>query len=540
MSNPKKFFSYANPSQLHNVVRTSFFDSMIDSKDYWHKFTIIKGSKYDKKQILDAIINLVAPSVFIPVMYRVDGEDSCFLFQNGITAIKILGARGLFLPLSSDIVLPMNLQIQHCLYTDVPVDPLHKIEKVVWKRTNSMERVVDLRNFVNDPDLKDIYAPLSCPVVYMAAVSGMKRVLTRPSVILLSHNELSDGGILDIFKNFIINLKGLDLRFNKITWETFNKFPYLKITDLWIDGNPLCDHRKYSSAYIVDQVKKVYPLLSRLDDIEISTIPIGHVVPLKNYIVKDNYTVMVDHFLHHYFQLYESPVRNQLCRLYHPEATLSISTGHVGNEPASNHSTNDYSKLNRNLLTISDMNRIYETLKKGPEDIIKTLTNLPFVMFDPFSFQVDVPIITKSTMVINVCGVFKDFSTQNPGSLFSFDRTFILVPWEAVLGEWRIINDIWAITNTTSAVADASFTQAKKPLKSDFAVMINNKVKDKDILQRMVSDLTKMNGVWTLKFLTDASWNLEMALQAFTDQFKANLIPPVAFAKSCDSMDIDN
>uniref|UniRef100_A0A069DQW5 Putative mrna export factor tap/mex67 n=1 Tax=Panstrongylus megistus TaxID=65343 RepID=A0A069DQW5_9HEMI len=245
---------------------------------------------------------------------------------------------------------------------------------------------------------------------------------------------------------------------------------------------------------------------------------------------------MIDHFLHHYFSVYESPGRAQLARIYHPDATLSISYCYLGHNPAANLSVNEYSKVSRNMLTISDMCRMYNT-QSNSKNIIVTLTNLPNVIFDPYSFNVDAPITKEDVIVINVCGVFKDFSSLNPGFLFSFDRTFILQPWESVLGEWKITNDIWALTNTTPAIADASFTQPKKPLKSDYSVMINNKVKDKDVLQRMVSQLTGMNGVWTLKFLTEAVWDLEMALQAFTDQCKANQIPPDAFAVSCVNME---
>ncbi|XP_073968930.1 nuclear RNA export factor 2-like isoform X2 [Rhodnius prolixus] len=498
---------------------------------------IIKGSHYNKEEVLDAFANLAAQNTIIPVLYKNDGEDTCFLFQNGISTVKILASSGLLLPLNDNIKLCVNLQLEHCPYTDVPVDVMKLIEKVISKRTNRRERIVDLRNFVSDTAFKDIYAPLTSYAVNYLAIRIIKRILPRPSIILLNHNNLQDGGFIEALRIFNPSLKGLDLRHNKFTWDVFQKFTNLKITDLWIDGNPICDYRIYSSVYVVNQVKKIFPQVTKLDNIDVSTPPVANIVPLKNYISQNNYTVMIDHFLHHYFNLYESASRGQLDKIYHPKATLSISCCNLGNSTTSNVGLNEYLKVSRNMLTVSDMCRMYSTQRRSPKDIMDTLNNLPNVIFDQYSFNVDVPITREDVVVINVCGVFKDFSTLNPGCLFSFDRTFILQPWPQVLGEWKVVNDIWVVTNTTTAVADASFTQPRKSLMSDFTVMINNKNKDKDVLQRMVSHLAGMNGVWTLKFLSESNWDLEMALQAFTDQFKANQIPPEAFTASCVNME---
>uniref|UniRef100_T1IEL8 Uncharacterized protein n=2 Tax=Rhodnius prolixus TaxID=13249 RepID=T1IEL8_RHOPR len=102
---------------------------------------IIKGSHYNKEEVLDAFANLAAQNTIIPVLYKNDGEDTCFLFQNGISTVKILASSGLLLPLNDNIKLCVNLQLEHCPYTDVPVDVMKLIEKVISKRTNRRERI---------------------------------------------------------------------------------------------------------------------------------------------------------------------------------------------------------------------------------------------------------------------------------------------------------------------------------------------------------------------------------------------------------------
>ncbi|XP_024084507.1 nuclear RNA export factor 1-like isoform X2 [Cimex lectularius] len=134
----------------------------------------------------------------------------------------------------------------------------------------------------------------------------------------------------------------------------------------------------------------------------------------------------------------------------------------------------------------------------------------------------------KTNMVqINVCGIFRDLDSES-SALFAFDRTFLLTRW-IDQEEWKIVNDMWAITNATSTMAKSSFRYAKKPVQSDFAILLNPKMKGKEQLMKIFGKLTHMNSAWVQKFLSESSWNMELALLAFTDQYKANQIPSEAF-----------
>lgn len=54
------------------------------------------------------------------------------------------------------------------------------------------------------------------------------------------------------------------------------------------------------------------------------------------------------------------------------------------------------------MLTVSDMCRMYSTQRRSPKDIMDTLNNLPNVIFDQYSFNVDVP-ITRVSVPFLIC-----------------------------------------------------------------------------------------------------------------------------------------
>lgn len=68
---------------------------------------------------------------------------------------------------------------------------------------------------------KDIYAPLTSYAVNYLAIRIIKRILPRPSIILLNHNNLQDGGFIEALRIFNPSLKGLDLRHNKVRLPSF-------------------------------------------------------------------------------------------------------------------------------------------------------------------------------------------------------------------------------------------------------------------------------------------------------------------------------
>ncbi|XP_014242593.1 nuclear RNA export factor 2-like isoform X1 [Cimex lectularius] len=510
----------------------AFIKNMPPTIGYWKRITIKDGIKYDRHDVLRLIMNAIYPHKILPVKYQRDKNDTFFIFRNTLSVLQPFCSKGLKLYNDkTDTVISIGIVIRYAQIMENDIDPSKIIEDCLKVRINTAKKVVDLRNFHNDSMLSDIYVPLSVPqCASMVCDKILTKFIQKPQALLLSYNELDRLDVLEYFRKMSHGLNCLDLSFNNITWSGFEKIPFINIRELWLEGNPLYADFVHSSTELVKEIKRVIPSILKLDGVELGRTVPGDIVNLKTCFINGAYANFVDHFLHHYFSLFENS-RDLLKRIYHPEALFSITVNHIESQTTSGcQRINSYMKFNRNLISMSDIKKTYDLVHYGPNDIVNMIKTFPNVRFDPFSFQVDVPIthFGKTNMVqINVCGIFRDLDSES-SALFAFDRTFLLTRW-IDQEEWKIVNDMWAITNATSTMAKSSFRYAKKPVQSDFAILLNPKMKGKEQLMKIFGKLTHMNSAWVQKFLSESSWNMELALLAFTDQYKANQIPSEAF-----------
>lgn len=514
-----------NTQTLQNLWDSGEFERIFNSPFYWTRITISEGSNYDKDIVLRAILKSVYPVEVFPYLYQIDGRDSFFLVRNSSYFIRRLALTSLQVPHPSG-KFQFNLSITtNYLSTSLePQNVLDQIKEALLKRYNRVAKTLDLTNFSEDPYLKDIYFCLNIPQCMHHILELTKRnIPANLSTLILQHNDLTSLEALVLIGNFL----ELDLRNNNLTWEGFERLQIrrgMKLNVVWLDGNPLC--LNISESDYIKKVDAVIPYVRKVDGIDVSNVFFGHSL-IKNYLCDSSWANFVDHFLHHYFGLMESSDRYQLTRMYHQQATFTFCAYSNPDSTENWGRLSNYMVNSRNLLTLSDVNKAYSTVKIGPEDIVDVLNRFPALQFDSKSFIVDVPFAQANKMIlINVGGTFKELNS----GLYYFHRSFLLTPFQKYSGEWKIENDMMSLTVATQDQVEKSFTDASRTVSPNIQMALNPTLKDKEALIPAVCDLTKLTKEWATRFLEEGSWDLELTLQAFIDQLKANQIPMRAFS----------
>uniref|UniRef100_A0A0A9WSL9 Nuclear RNA export factor 1 n=1 Tax=Lygus hesperus TaxID=30085 RepID=A0A0A9WSL9_LYGHE len=503
---------------------------------FWTRCTIKGGSKYDKEAALDAIVKQVSSvAMLLPCLYQVEGEDSFFIFRYGKLPVKrLIDSNWVVHDQTGAIEEPLEISfvLEYITTDEEPYDPLKNIEQVILKRTNLKEGVVDLRNLKNDPDFKNVYVSFNSSSLLDFIMAFLKR--TDSTMVLkglvLSHNGIDNLEMLNHLKKYHNKVDTLDVRHNKLTFSGFERISsFLIIEHLLIDGNPMCDDYESAGEMICEIAGKIGSL-KYLDNVEINYIeqfPQKRAC-MKLFLRNPAYNDLVDHFLHHYFLLFEND-REKLIHTYHKSASLSVSV--FRNELFHSAAVPTFfASSNRNIMSMSDVTKTYDNIFIGKARVYEALKSMPKMQFDFHTFNVDVPVTAKGELVVISCTGCFCIADEDPIKKYSLSRICIMCPLRNGLGEWLILNDMWTISNVSSkAYPQFSLTRSRE-VKNDFAVMLNPLLKDKSILISVVSDLTHMKAAWVEKFLSESGWDLEMTLLAFTDQFKANLIPADAFS----------
>ncbi|CAH1402877.1 unnamed protein product [Nezara viridula] len=515
---------------LQSLWNSSDFDTVFGSS-HWTRITVADGASYDKEDVLKAVYFSVHPVEVFPCLYQIDGPDSFFLVRNCSLFIRKIALNNLQ---ATDIYGKIRFQLTvttFYLSTNLePLNPQFQLRETLKKRTSNDHNTIDLTNLSQDKFLKDVFFTLTVPQCMHSVMNLIKnkynKSMTKPSTLILQHNNLSTLDNVDFRSSYI---KNIDLRYNNLTWDAFQRIPMVRIESLWLDGNPLCSG--ITGSEYVSKVVAIFDQLKKLDGIDISQTFMAadkdkKIALIKNYICDTSWSNFVDHFCHHYFGLMESPNRHQLGRMYHQRATFSFSAFNSSGTECEWNRLSKYLVYSRNLLTLSDITKAYTSLIVGPEEIVKIINSFPVVQYDPFSFTIEVPIAHKDMVMINISGIFQELDS----GLYSFNRSFVLTPHRKNDGEWRISNDMMYLMIASQEQIERSFTKVRTGLTGQFKLVLNPSTNDKDALIPAMCELTKLTKEWSVRLLEEASWDLERALQAFIDELKANQIPMIAFS----------
>ncbi|KDR19314.1 nuclear RNA export factor 1-like isoform X2 [Zootermopsis nevadensis] len=500
----------------------------INRKDCWHKFMILNGSIHDKEFILKVIMDAVYPIDLIPVMYKEEGEDTCFLARNCGTAIERLCRSSLVIDIPNGPSLTLRIVLGFAHINDIHLNMQWNLIKVIGKRFNKDTKYLDLSNYHRDPDLCDlIFCPLSQPKILQYVLNAVKSALPLVTSLNLSHNDIHSVKSLEALWQFKLLAK-LDLRHNMVKYvKDLAVLQPIKLCELLLDQNPLCQYFDSEYPYI-SAVRRLLPSLLKLDGVVLG--PPGFHRPRRNFLLPPEDSSLADQFIRHYFTLYDCSNRKKLEGLYHSDALFSLTATYLPAQSTSNTARlTEYTIESRNLLKLCDYTKSLKLLYHGSEAILATLCKLPRSEHDPYSFRVDL-VHSAFGILISVTGVFREPATIKTPLIRSFCRVFVLV--QIGPREFQIANETLHVKNATTKEAEEAFKIPKPPIRQKLTPgnPVNMNESDKEHLTKILSQLTEMNVKWSRKCLEESKWDIKKATTVFTELYKMSKIPPEAFS----------
>uniref|UniRef100_A0A8C6KXV4 Nuclear RNA export factor 1 n=1 Tax=Nothobranchius furzeri TaxID=105023 RepID=A0A8C6KXV4_NOTFU len=464
------------------------------------KFTLIllipHGRKYDKKWLVPALQNICSVP-YTPIHVSPKG---CFLtgLLSGLCDIRKIHIGIIFLTLSYILIyLSHNFQ---CMA----------------KRFDGSQQALDLNNIRMDPDLvsQNIDVILNRRTIMEAVIKIIEENIPELACLNLSNNRIHKLDDLTDLVTKVPNLKSLNLSNNELkTDRDLEKIKGLKLVELWLNRNPLCELFKDQAAYI-SAVRQRFPRLLKLDGHDLPP-PIGFDVetrtaipPCKgSYFGSDEIKGLVLQFLQQYYSIYDSGDRQPLLNAYHDGASLSITTPYTTQNPSRN-SLGEYHKDSRNLKRVKDSTMRFRLLKHTRLNVVAFLNEFPKTQHDIASFTVDVNTYT------------------NIESTMAFFRVLITVP--AGTSGLCIVNDqLFVRMATTEEIRRAFVAPAPTPSSSPVPTLTAPQ-------QEMLTSFSQKSGMnleWSQKCLLDNEWDFNRAAQIFTQLKADGKIPDVAFIK---------
>ncbi|XP_012154345.1 nuclear RNA export factor 2 isoform X2 [Megachile rotundata] len=473
------------------------------------------------------------PEIILPVMYKEEEPNkSTFLAKCNSNAIENLVKQSLCIALPNGQELRIDIVLGYLTSQDLQLNPNRTITQALYYRYEPTKKVLNLDDFENEKSLGSIFCPISLPKILhfvlrctkMGILSNNRDSKLPVRELSLRYNKIT--AILLFEKFFNYHLTKLDLRHNQIAdVEYLRYFSEFKISELWLDGNPLCTKYNKCQDY-VQAVKNVFPHLQKLDGIVIGMEQ--KFVPniQSNFLRDGTKTCLIKQFVKHYFTLFDQDDRQVMNGLYDRDALYSMTLG-----PVSNYVHKQLTKTfvtNRNLLKFVDYAKCQDFLLRGPEKIISAFRSQPPTIHHFKSFQVDLLHEGEIHLAIAVQGYFSFREVSCPPMFFN--RTFIIMKKED--NEYCITNDQCYLDGTpaNNNSSSAHNTEIKFEAKSapKFIPTVFS-VSEKDQLLTFLHELTTMNMKYCHQYLEDANWDIRTAITTFMSMYTVNNVPPAAF-----------
>ncbi|KAM4721089.1 nuclear RNA export factor 1 [Rhinophrynus dorsalis] len=502
----------------------------------WFKITIPYGKKYEKNWLLD-LLQKVCSVPFTAVEYHCDHSRAHFFVEDSVAAKALKQVSRTFTDQDN---FKVTILIRPCpppnhVHKDMRDEDKEHFKNCMQKRYDGALQALDMKALRLDPDLVANKVEL---------VLNRKNCMT--TMLQIIEDNVPELLSLDISNNKLYkledmadihlkapNLKILNLSLNLLKSDReLDRIKGLKLEELWLDGNPLCDSFRDQTSYI-SAVRERFPKLLRLDGHELpppitfdvetpTTLP-----PCKgSFLVSDDIKALVLPFLQQYFACYDSEDRQGLLNVYHDEACCSLSIPNIPGHNPSRSSLGDYFKDSRNLKRLKDPTLRFKLLKHKRLNVVGFLNELPKTQHDLNSFVVDITAHSNMLLCFVVNGIFKEVGGQSSDPVRAFSRVFTAVPGSD--GRLLLVNDQQFIRNaTTEEIRRAFATPAPTPSSSPVPVLA-------PVLQEMVQAFTTLSGMnpeWSQKCLEDNGWDFDQAAQIFLKLKEAGKIPEIAFMK---------
>uniref|UniRef100_A0A6Q2XTV4 Nuclear RNA export factor 1 n=1 Tax=Esox lucius TaxID=8010 RepID=A0A6Q2XTV4_ESOLU len=465
----------------------------------WFKMSIPHGKKYDKDWLITGLQNICSVP-FTPVHFHTEGNRAQFYVDDSTTASAL---------------------------SRVSRKITDKDGYKVTVLMNPCPPPSFLQSELKPADLEHLKLGMN---VFL--VMGL---FFFPQLVCLnlSNNKLFRLEYLSELVSKVPNLKILNLSHNELKTEReLDKIKGLKLVELWLERNPLCDYFKDQTVYI-SAVRERFPRLLKLDgqdlpppivfDVEDTPAALPPCKP--SYFCSEEIKSAILGFLQQYYSVYDSGDRQPLLDAYHDGAAFSLSVPFTMHNP-SRCSLGDYHKDTRNLKKIKDPTSRFRLLKHTRLNVVAFLNELPKTQHDIASLNVDVNTFTNTLLSFTVSGVFKEVEGKSRDSVRAFSRVFITVPAGGT--SLCIVNDELFVRNaTTEEIRRAFVAPAPTPSSSPVPTLSAPQ-------QEMLTNFSLKSGMnleWSQKCLQDNEWDYIRAGRVFTDLKAHGKIPDVAFIK---------
>ncbi|XP_004685952.1 PREDICTED: nuclear RNA export factor 2-like [Condylura cristata] len=504
----------------------------------WFRITILNGIKYEKAWLMNSLQTYCSVP-FIPVDFHYVKNWARFFVQDASAACALRDV-------SNKIYDDENQKV--CIYIVVNksaepysvqnmLDPekMQKLELTMKKRYIVSKQALDLHRLRFDPDL--VACDIDIILNRRNCMAATLQIIEKNFPQLLSLNLCSNklyrlDGLCDIVQ-MVPTIKILKLSRNmlRLTWEV-SKMKGLKLEELWLDGNPLCDTFPDQSTY-VSAIRDYFPTLLRLDG---KALPPLLVVDIDNsYLTKpykklskDSETMknLILRFLQQYYFFYDCGDRHGLLDAYHDESCFSLSIPFNPEDPAPS-SLWLYVKDSRNMKNITDPYLRNRLLRHTNHDIVKALCMLPQTQHDLSSFLVDLWVHTETMLCFSVHLVVKEVDGRSPFSVRAFTRNFIATPGRD--SNLCIVNDELFVRNATPYEAQNAFSNPLPVPISSFVPVLSQ---EQQQMVQAFSSQSGMNLEWSQKCLQDNAWNYTGASHIFMLLKNDGKIPEEAFKQT--------
>ncbi|XP_019647903.1 PREDICTED: nuclear RNA export factor 1-like isoform X2 [Branchiostoma belcheri] len=509
-------------------------------EDGWHKITVLQGKRNDKNWLLNTLQKM-CPVPFQPTEYRFDKNNVVFYVPDkatadGLTGIsrKIKTREGIKLVVLSRPETPESIRL-------VNKTTMEAIKLCMAKRFDATTSALNLSNLFGDIELQaqDIRVALSRKMYMNSVIAIIKENVPVIEHLDMSNNRLFHLGDLADLVSVRKGVKYLNLSHNELKSEfELDKIKDWKLDELWLDGNPVCNHFKEQSAYI-SAVRKRFPKVARLDGHELPP-PIAFDLESNtalpetkgsNFDNNDMCRKIIMDFLEKYFIVYDSEDRQGLLEAYHDQAYFSLCVFSPLNAPHyQRKSLQDFSRDSRNLLFVRDLSQRVKYLKHSRLNVVAFLNELPHTQHDPNSFVIDVGVAMNSLMCFTVSGLFREVVSKSGGNppIRSFSRVFTAVPAAQGL---CIVNDMMTISAASPTQEKAAFA-SPAPTPSPSPVPGPSGLSEpQQQMVKMFAEQSGMNEEWSQSCLEQNGWEYNKSAQVFTELKGQNKIPPEAFLK---------
>ncbi|XP_053990475.1 nuclear RNA export factor 1-like [Hylaeus anthracinus] len=512
-----------------------------------YKIVIPQGHKFEKDYIINNLLSYIAPTTFIPIMYRIGGNESSFYIDDQRVALDLSRSNHKITTMYG-FKLHVNVMQPGYPYCEIDNKLKERLKQAMAKRYVNETNALDLSKFHLDPDLvADYFYTLSRPLMLKTVLDIVSDCIPNLEALNLDANKLQMLTKLNILSKKFPKLKILYIGDNKIKdIYQLDSLKELQLEELKLTGNPVCNKYEFRQNDYISDVRKRFPKLLRLDGTDLPKPIIFDVAddgnkmppPQRMFVTNAKIQGVASQFLQQYFLIFDSENRQPLLDAYDEHACFSMTISYSQNA----NKLNGYYSENRNLYRINESNKRQKLLKQGRLPVVSFISEMPRTSHYLNTFTMDISLVTDGMMLITVTGLFKELGKKEQPVRF-FNRTFIIVPEG---GGYCIRNEQLHLNNPTDSQLKNLNTQLETQLltppapsqapstsnvvaKPAVPVQLPEEVKQQMTLT--LSQQTNMNLEWSLKCLEEVQWNYDNALSAFQEFFKLGQIPPEAFNK---------